>query len=158
MGFVPKALSRGALALLSGLCLCALDARADPARRIRFCDELLISVSAEQILQQEATVAPNGLIEIAGGELLPAAGLTPEALARSIETAHRERNQEVLASVSIVRRNSPDCSVVTLPLASLPAREAMPQLKPEFDTKRALDLWMPDDINTQDGSANSDAP
>lgn len=140
--------------------LCAWQAGAEPLRRVRFCDEILVTLSGEQLVQYTTTVSPEGLIEIAGNGLIAAAGQTPDALARSIEIVSREHARTLVASVSIVRANSPGCSVVTLPAQPRPEREPIPDWELEIDTAPQLELqiWRPDAVVSDAPDALSEPP
>ncbi|HEY5658990.1 MAG TPA: polysaccharide biosynthesis/export family protein [Myxococcota bacterium] len=114
----------GALSGVAAALLLAASASAEPAKKIRFCDELLITISAEPAVQHSVTVTPDGLIEIPEVGAQPAAGFAPRALASSI--AGRLGKRETSVAVSIVRRDAPDCSFIDLPPTPRPDLEPIP--------------------------------
>jgi hypothetical protein len=140
--------------------LCAWPAAADSPRRVRLCDELLVTLSGEQLVQYTTTVSPEGLMEIEGSGPIAAAGQTPEALAHSIEIVSQQHARKLLASVSIVRGDSPGCSVVTLPPQQRPEREPIPDLELEIDTAPHLEmeLWRPAPAGPQTPEAGTELP
>jgi len=149
-----------ALAWLALGSLCAEHAGAETARRVRLCDEILVTLSGDEVVQSTATVSPEGLVEIDGIGSIAAAGQSPEGLARSIEIVSRERARTLVASVSIVRSNSPGCSVVTLPPQPRPEREPIPDPELEIETAPQLEpaAWPPDAAASRTSDATSEQP
>jgi hypothetical protein len=128
--------------------LLAAGVFAEPAEKIHFCDELLITIAAGTTVHHQVTVAPSGLIEIPEVGAHPAAGLAKPELAASIAGLLREQEREASVSVAIVRGDVPDCSVIELPLTPLP--EAVPIPRTEFSTETVLEieLDLPDEFDT----------
>ena len=143
--FARPARVTGAAAAL----LLAAGALAEPAEKIHFCDELLITIAAGATLHHQVTVAPNGLVEVPEVGAHPAAGLAKRELAASIADRLRQQEREASVSVAIVRGDVPGCSVIELPPTPLP--KAAPINSGEIDTETALeiDLDLPDELATR---------
>ena len=139
----PAAVAGTAAALLL-----AASVFAEPAEKIHFCDELLITIATSATVHHQVTVAPSGLIEIPEVGAHPAAGLAKRELASSIAGLLREQEREASVSVAIVRGDVPGCSVIELP--PTPPPEAAPMPSSELDTETALEieLDLPDEFDT----------
>jgi hypothetical protein len=139
----PEILAGAAAALLL-----AAGALADPAEKIHFCDELLITISAESIVHHQATVAPSGLVEIPEIGAHPAAGLGKRELASSIADLLREREREASVSVAIVRGDAPDCSVIDLPPVPPPEAAPIPRAEISAGAVPEIEFDLPDEFDT----------
>jgi hypothetical protein len=148
-GFGPSACAP--LTRLILLSLLAAHASAEPSGRIRICDELLVTLSSDRVIQHHATVAPSGLVEVPGIGAIAVAGVTPQALATSIEAQLRDGEQSTLASVSIVRSDDPSCALVDLPPAHLPEKQPVPSGEAVgVEAKPEIELLLPDEFVAQD--------
>lgn len=152
----PRAtdLARFASALL---CLLAVaHARAEASEKIRLCDELLITVSAEQMAQHHVTVGESGLIEVPGIGSVAALGATPRALADAIERRARDDAGAPLATVSILRTGDPSCALVHLPPPRRPEKQPVPEAEiVGVDTKPEIEAWPRDEFGAEaSGAAN----
>jgi len=145
----------GLLARAALLILVTANALAEPGDTIRLCDELLITISSEQMIQHHATVAENGLVEIPGIGSIAAIGVTPRGLATSIEHLLRDGERVPLASVSIVRAGDPSCAIAHLPPARPPEKQPVPEAEvDDTNMKPEIELWLPEEI---DGEPSSEA-
>jgi hypothetical protein len=140
----PRVVAGAAAAAL----LLAAGVFAEPAEKIHFCDELLITIAASSTVHHQVTVAPSGLVEIPEIGTHPAAGLAKRELASSIADLLREQERKASVSVAIVRGDVPDCSVIDLPPALLP--EAVPIPSAEFSTETVpeIEFDLPDEFDT----------
>ncbi len=138
-----RAIVTGAAAAL----LLAAGAFAEPAEKIRFCDELLITIAASATVHHSVTVAPSGLIEIPEIGAHPAVGLAKRELARSIADLLRAQEPEASASVAIVRRDAPGCSIIELPPPSLPQAAPIPDIELSAETELEIELDLPDTLD-----------
>jgi hypothetical protein len=126
------------------------NALAEPSQTIRLCDELLITIASEQMLQHHATVAEDGLVEIPGIGSIAAVGVTPRALASSIEHLLRNAERVPLASVSIVRAGGPSCAIAHLPPARPPEKQPVPEAEVgDTNTKPEIEIWLPEEIDSE---------
>jgi len=133
------------------LSLLAVHASAEPSGRIRICDELLVTLSSDRVIQHHATVSPSGLIEVPGIGVMAVAGVTPHALATSIEEQLHDGEESTLASVTIVRSDDPSCTLVELPPARLPEKQPVPRAEvADVETNPEIDLLLPDEFVARD--------
>jgi len=137
-------LSARAAALWMALSIAAASGGAgEPPARIRFCDEILVTLSSSEFVHYEATVAPNGLIELAEYGQFPASGLSTVELERAITRELIARDQLAHVNATVVRHDAPGCSVIDVPKARQPEALAIPEVHVESDTKPTLELWRP---------------
>lgn len=134
-------------AAVAGLLLPA-GALAEPAEKIHFCDELLVTLAASSTVQHIVTVAPSGLVEIPEIGAHPAAGLAKRELASSLSDLLRAEGRETSVSVTIVRRDVPDCSVIELPPTSRPEAEPLPSAEFGTEVVPELEFDLPDAFDT----------
>ncbi len=145
----PASLARRAIAAAAAAALLpAAGAFAEPAEKIHFCDELLITIAASATVHHQVTVAPSGLIEIPEIGAHPAAGLAKRELATSIADLLREREPEASVSVAIVRGDVPGCSVIELPPPALPQAAPIPETELSAETELEIELDLPDTFDT----------
>lgn len=136
-----------AAAAVTALLLTA-DALAEPAEKIRFCDELLVTIAGSAIVHHQVTVAASGLIEIPEVGAHPAAGLGKRELATSIATQLGGSGPEPKVSVAIVRRDVPGCSFIELPATPLPEPAPIPTTELNTQTELEIQLDLPDTFDT----------
>jgi protein involved in polysaccharide export with SLBB domain len=139
----PTSVAGAAAALLL-----AAGVFAEPAEKIHFCDELLITIAASATVHHQVTVAQSGLVEIPEVGAHPAAGLGKRELATSIAGLLREQEHEALVSVAIVRRDVPGCSVIELPPTPLPEAAPIPSTELSTETVLEIELDLPDEFDT----------
>lgn len=142
--FARPATVAGAAAAL----LLAAGVFAEPAEKIHFCDELLITIAAGATVHHQVTVAPSGLIEIPEVGAHPAAGLAKRELATSIAGLLREQEREASVSVAIVRGDVPGCSVIELPPTPFPEAAPIPSTELSTETVLEIELDLPDEFDT----------
>lgn len=138
---IPACFAIGLMALSVGA---TADVASGPQAKIRFCDEILVTISAHELVQYEATVSPSGLIELAEHGQFPASGLATIELERAIDRALLEKGQASEAAVTIVRRDAPDCSLIDMPESAAPEKLPISEVRVESDTKPTIELWRPD--------------
>jgi hypothetical protein len=128
--------------------LLAAGVFAEPAEKIHFCDELLITIAASATVHHQVTVAPSGLIEIPEVGAPPAAGLGKRELATSIAGLLSEQEREASVSVAIVRGDVPGCSIIELPPTPLPEAAPIPSTELSTETVLEIELDLPDEFDT----------
>jgi hypothetical protein len=126
----------------------AVGVPAEPAEKIHFCDELLITIGASAIAHHQVTVAPSGLIEIPEIGAHPAAGLAKRELATSIAALLSQPGPRPTVSVAIVRRDAPDCSFIELPPTPLPEAAPIPDTELSTQTELEIPIDLPDTFDT----------
>jgi hypothetical protein len=145
------------LALLASVPLCVLaaaHARAEASERIHLCDELLITVSAEQMVQHQVTVDESGLIEVPEIGSIAVLGASPQALADAIERRARDDGRKPLATVSIVRSGDLSCALVDLTPARRPERQPAPEAEAVgANAKPEIEFRPPGELEAEAGGA-----
>jgi protein involved in polysaccharide export with SLBB domain len=145
----PTSLARRAIvAATAAALLSAVGALAEPAEKINFCDELLITIASGAVVQHQVVVAPSGLIEIPEVGAHPAAGLAKRELATSIAGLLSEREPDAKVSVAIVRGDAPECSIIELPPTPLPEPAPVPSTELNTQTELEIELDLPDTFDT----------
>jgi hypothetical protein len=145
----PTSLARRSIvAATAAALLPAVGALAEPAEKIHFCDELLITIAADAVVHHQVVVAPSGLIEIPEIGAYPAAGLAKRELATSIAGLLSEREPNAKVSVAIVRGDVPGCSVIELPPTPLPEAAPVPRTELNTQTELEIEIDLPDTFDT----------